>query len=158
VNVIANWIRKALRDFLQQTLTTAFFLRLIGVFFDLLHKGVGVIPGSFDDKALADFEATVDKPALAASMQKAVLDFLMPGSTRPSRRECRGAGVVDGVPAPWGWRRRRAGGVSAGLRVPFGGSAGGDPESCADRRTTAPGGNPDLPTACVARDALRLRG
>jgi hypothetical protein len=79
VNVIANWIRKALRDFLQQTLTTAFFLRLIGVFFDLLHKGVGVIPGSFDDKALADFEATVDKPALAASMQKAVLDFLMPG-------------------------------------------------------------------------------
>jgi hypothetical protein len=77
--VIGNYLKRILREFVEKTFTQALFLRVIGVYFDLLHKGVGVIPGTFDDEALAKYEAGLDKVALAAAMQKAVLDFILPG-------------------------------------------------------------------------------
>jgi hypothetical protein len=77
--VLGNYLKKILRDFVEKTFTQALFLRVIETFFALLHKGVGVIPGSYDDDALAKFEAGVDKQALAAQMQQAVLDFILPG-------------------------------------------------------------------------------
>jgi hypothetical protein len=77
--VLANYLKRVLRDFVEKTFTHALFLRVIGVFFELLHKGVGVIPGSYDDEALAKFEAGIDKNALAARLQQAVLDVILPG-------------------------------------------------------------------------------
>jgi hypothetical protein len=77
--MLGNYLKRILRDFVEKTFTQALFLRIIETFFALLHKGVGVIPGSYDDEALAKFEAGVNKQELAAQMQQAVLDFILPG-------------------------------------------------------------------------------
>jgi len=77
--MIGNWLRAILRDFVEKTFTQALFVRIIETFFALLHKGTGYIPGTYDDEALTKFEASVNKHELAAKMQQAVLDFILPG-------------------------------------------------------------------------------
>lgn len=80
--MLANWVRKLARDFVEQTFTLEMMLKLITTFFTLLKKGTGLIPGTTDDELLSKWEASVNKQELAAAMQQYLLDLIIPALSK----------------------------------------------------------------------------
>jgi hypothetical protein len=76
--MLNNIIKGIIRDFVEKFISQDLVLRIINGMFDLLRKGTGRIPGTWDDDALASFEASINKNELAAKVAEYILSLIMP--------------------------------------------------------------------------------
>lgn len=76
--MLNNIIKGIIRDFVEKFISQDLILRIINGMFDLLRKGAGRIPGTWDDDALASFEASINKNELAAKVAEYILGLIMP--------------------------------------------------------------------------------
>lgn len=78
-------IKKMLRDFIEKFVSQDLILRVINKMFDLLRAGAGRIPGTWDDEALAAFEASINKQEIAAKTVEWLLELIMPSLQQPAQ-------------------------------------------------------------------------